>query len=470
VSTRGARDSQLTGAIVVETAEATEHERDRLLVITHLDLFPDSARAPPYDNVFEVAINGVSWPDTERLQYSLGDTVRWRLLNGSFSEHPMHLHGFHFKTLARGDGATERPLAPGHQPLGVTELLEPGATALIEWVPTTPGNWIFHCHLSDHFSPDPAPSAEDAALLPLEARPLRTMAGLVMGITVTDTTSGPREVAADHRLRLVAQQRDGGDGSGLVRSLVLQAGDVPPAPDSVVVPGLPIILERGRTAEITVVNRMDEPTTIHWHGMELESVYDGIAGWSRTGGSVAPLVEPGDSFVVRMTPPRSGTYIYHTHMGLTDQLRAGMYGPLLVLEPGETFDPTTDHMFTFGHAVDPDGDFQPVLNGSSAPGAVVFRAGVTHRIRIINIAADMTAEVGLVESGALLTWRPLANDGADLPISLRTMEEAAVRLSAGETYDFEWTPQMEEATALTVFIPFPTFLGDMTITQPIVVR
>jgi hypothetical protein len=47
-----------------------------------------------------------------------------------------------------------------------------------------------------------------------------------------------------------------------------------------------------------------QPTSIHWHGMELESAYDGVAGWARTGSRIAALIAPGDSFIVQMTPPR----------------------------------------------------------------------------------------------------------------------------------------------------------------------
>jgi FtsP/CotA-like multicopper oxidase with cupredoxin domain len=53
------------------------------------------------------------------------------------------------------------------------------------------------------------------------------------------------------------------------------------------VPGTPLVLVRGETAAITVINRLPEATTVHWHGMELESVYDGVAGWSRTGDHTA---------------------------------------------------------------------------------------------------------------------------------------------------------------------------------------
>lgn len=48
------------------------------------------------------------------------------------------------------------------------------------------------------------------------------------------------------------------------------------------------MLTRGATTRITILNEMDEPTTVHWHGLELQSVYDGVAGWSRNGLAVAP--------------------------------------------------------------------------------------------------------------------------------------------------------------------------------------
>src|SRR4029077_15816230 len=46
--------------------------------------------------------------------------------------------------------------------------------------------------------------------------------------------------------------------------------------------GNPLVLTRGEPAEIKVVNRLKEPTTVHWHGIELESYYDGVPGWSGT--------------------------------------------------------------------------------------------------------------------------------------------------------------------------------------------
>ena len=45
------------------------------------------------------------------------------------------------------------------------------------------------------------------------------------------------------------------------------------------VPGPVLVLTRGEPVEITLVNRMTEPTAIHWHGIELESYDDGVPGW-----------------------------------------------------------------------------------------------------------------------------------------------------------------------------------------------
>src|ERR687898_161883 len=69
------------------------------------------------------------------------------------------------------------------------------------------------------------------------------------------------------------------------------------------VPGPMLVLERGRPVEIALVNQLPDATAIHWHGMELESYYDGVHGWSGSGLRVTPLIEPGESFVVRFTPP-----------------------------------------------------------------------------------------------------------------------------------------------------------------------
>jgi FtsP/CotA-like multicopper oxidase with cupredoxin domain len=231
-----------------------------------------------------------------------------------------------------------------------------------------------------------------------------------------------------------------------------------------------LILTRGETTSITVVNQMSEPTTVHWHGMELESVYDGVAGWSRTGSRVAPLVAPGESFVVHIAPPRAGTFIYHTHMDETDQLTGGMYGPLLVLEPGEKFDPDIDRLVVVGGAVQ-DGEYSSAtINGELRPAPQTFRAGTAYRLRFINISPDATVELTLAEDGVPHRWISLANDGADLPQALRVDRVAKLRFSTGQTYDFTWTPTSPGDATLVLHWPFPTDPGSLLLRQVFHVR
>jgi FtsP/CotA-like multicopper oxidase with cupredoxin domain len=343
----------------------------------------------------------------------------------------------------------------------VTEFMVPGSTFAMTWVPTRAGHWLMHCHMRPHVTPWPMrpDSVRAHDVHDVAAHATTAMEGLVLGVTVTEPARRAARAAParepTRRLRLVAQARGVAVGKREVaRGFVLQRQGEPAA-DSVEVPGTPLVLTRDETVAITVVNRLREPTTVHWHGMELESVYDGVSGWSRTGGSVAPLVAPGDSFTVALTPPRAGTYIYHTHMDEGSQLVTGMYGPLLVLEPGARWDAATDHVVMIGDALDGDSVPRLAVNGRKAPPPLRLRAGTAHRLRLVNIHPAGAATVRLTAAGDTvpLAWRPLAKDGAELPARARAERPARLgRFGVGETYDFTWTPgrPMDAELAITV--------------------
>ena len=90
--------------------------------------------------------------------------------------------------------------------------------------------------------------------------------------------------------------------------------------------GPAIVLTQNQPVEIAVMNTLKDATAIHWHGIELESYYDGVPGWGGVGDKRAPPVEPGETFVARMIPPRAGTFIYHTHWHDEAQLTGGVHG------------------------------------------------------------------------------------------------------------------------------------------------
>jgi manganese oxidase len=201
-------------------------------------------------------------------------------------------------------------------------------------------------------------------------------------------------------------------------------------------PGPTLVLKRGEPVAITLKNELPAATAVHWHGMELDSYYDGVHGFGGTDGRATPLIEPGGSFTVRFTPPRTGTFIYHTHMHDDVQLTSGLYGALLVMDPGETHDPATDHPMVLGR----EGVAQPqmlVLNGAREP-QFSWRAGKAHRLRFVNITRHDIVQVSLMSPAGPVSWRPLTKDGMPVPSATATERPASQLIAVGETYDFEY--------------------------------
>ena len=188
---------------------------------------------------------------------------------------------------------------------------------------------------------------------------------------------------------------------------------------------------------IGVTNAVDQAIAIHWHGIELESYNDGVPGWSGQSGQIMPPVEPTKTFDVNFTPPRAGTFIYHTHGHDSRQLVSGMYGALIVLEKGQKFDPSVDHIVLLGGS-GPGGPAAE-MNRSTNPPPMELKAGVKHRFRFINILPNGNMAVSLRGSGPV-QWRAIAKDGADLPPNQSLMRPAVLTISVGETYDFEFEP------------------------------
>ncbi len=422
---------QLSGAFIVDPPGGSPP--DRVLV---MNIWGRTIDSVTYGNA--LTINGRSWPHTERIHASVGDTLRWRVINASARNHPMHLHGFYYRIDARGNGLTDTLYQPADRRLVVTEGMRPFSTMTMAWSPDRPGNWLFHCHIGFHVVPEarvnpPPPDSPDR----MAHDPGVHMAGLVVGIMVHPRT-GTAEPArgTPGRMRLFIQEGRQRGRAPRAMGFVLQRGAAAPAPDSIEIPGSPLVLRRDEPVEIVLINRLPELTAIHWHGIELESYSDGVAGWSGDGTRLAPSIMPGDSFTARLTLPRAGTFMYHTHMNDIEQLTSGLYGGIVVLEPGRRFDPATDHLFVAGW----DGDEEPpriIVNGDSLPPPLEVAAGRMHRFRFVNIGPAQRFNFSIYRDTSLVTWRRLAKDGADLPRSQALVVPATQLLEVGETFDAE---------------------------------
>ena len=475
---RTKEDAQINGAIIVDPPNV-RRPRDRVLLMSG---WSDTTPSPQHRDgdmrQLLLVINGRSWPNTERLSATVGDTVQWRVINATASVHPMHLHGFYFRVDARGDGMTDSVYADGGGDLAVTERMVAGHTMAMSWVPERPGNWLFHCHLTAHFAPrgplglriDERDRIEHAGHSGNHAED--GMSGLVMGVSVAPRRTGSRTLVDDvprRRLRLVLNERGQSTARAPMYGVTIhEAGPEPVPLAEGPLAGPPLVLERGVHAEITVVNRTGSPTAIHWHGIELESYFDGVPGFSGSVGRISPLIAAGDSFRVRMIPPRAGTFIYHTHADELRQQPAGLSGPLIVVEPESTRDPATDIAILISSPRDSADERRAVLlNGHLRPPPLELRAGVRHRLRLINITtARPQISVELRRGAELGSWRALAKDGADLPDERQVMERASQVVSIGETYDVELTPAEPGDHRLEV----RNVNGAVLATMPVVVR
>jgi manganese oxidase len=475
VAQRPAEDGQLNGAIIVNpkesdpSAAAGKATGDRILVISSWLVVDDEATQPPKFREVHV-INGLSWPHTERLTYHVGDSVRWRVINASVANHPMHLHGFYFRVDSVGDAETDTIYNADQRRMAVTELLRPGRTFALTWTPDRGGNWVFHCHVLPHISPErrfwrstAMSSGHDMADHAREG-----MAGLVTGITVLPADGQGRGSAQSkmpaRNVELVATEMRGvfGKDPGMAFAIACKGSALHPT-----IPGPPLLLTQGERTAIRVVNRLPEPLTVHWHGIELESYFDGVAGVSGSGDRLMPPIASGESFVAEMTPPRAGTFIYHTHLDDIKQLSSGLYGPLIVLPPGQVFDPEMDRVLVISRAG--PGETPIWLNGSRAPEIGSLKAGQKYRLRIINIVPEnppINVSLGLGDRPA--TWRPIAKDGADLPAQQRELCSAQLTIGVGETYDFEFSPQRAGELVLEVVRPSNQFPAQITPSHRIV--
>jgi len=99
--------------------------------------------------------------------------------------------------------------------------------------------------------------------------------------------------------------------------------------------GMPPVLRmsKGKPYAARLTNALDEPTTIHWHGLRIANKMDGVPFITQ------PYIYTGNSFDYAFTPPDAGTFWYHPHCNTLTQMGHGMTGVLVVEDPA---DPTFD--------------------------------------------------------------------------------------------------------------------------------
>ena len=159
------------------------------------------------------------------------------------------------------------------------------------------------------------------------------------------------------------------------------------------VPGPMIEVVEGDRVRVVFENKLPEPTTIHWHGLEIPIEMDGTPFISQ------PMVEPGGVFIYEFTVNQHGTFFYHSHGAMQEML--GMIG-LFIIHPKMPHTPKVDKDYGIilqEWALLPSNDVPNTLsmefnwltmNGRSAPATtpLIVRQGERVRIRLVNLGMD----------------------------------------------------------------------------------
>ncbi len=140
----------LMGMFIIHERNPTRRpDRDFAYMLSEWSIKPGTMRPDPSEMVdFNVlTLNARSYPGTAPMVVKKGDLVRIRIGNlGAMDHHPIHLHGYYFRTVATDGG----DIPESAQWPETTVLVAVGSTRTIEFVADNPGDWSFHCHMTHH--------------------------------------------------------------------------------------------------------------------------------------------------------------------------------------------------------------------------------------------------------------------------------------------------------------------------------
>lgn len=450
IDARSYDDALLNGAFVVDPA-AGPVPADRILLIDVLiERLPGDSGLEEAGEI--LSINGRPWPRTERLVATVGDSIRWRLINASYKSHPMHLHGFYFRVDADGDWQRDTLLDSRQRRMTVTENMAPGTTRAIVWSPDRPGGWLFHCHLSFHAQMNSPLGSEwpggtsffmQAAFGAQNADAAHHvehhMGGLMLVTNVAPRNGYPEPPPAQRSIRMLITATP--DTMVMMRQYGYQLDDgsgtvLPPGPAPL------LVLQRNQPTDVVIVNTTPDATSIHWHGIEIDAYSDGVVGVGGYAHLPTPPIMPGDSFVARVTVPRSGSFMYHTHVSDINQQGKGLAGPIVVVDDLAAFDPTAERVYLAHTQLNlVEQRLEVWLNHVAAPPPDTVVAGREYRLRLMNLTlANPALQFRFVADGRGTPWRTIAKDGFSLPPWQQVRSAGFHPVSIGETLDVLWTP------------------------------
>jgi FtsP/CotA-like multicopper oxidase with cupredoxin domain len=192
------------------------------------------------------------------------------------------------------------------------------------------------------------------------------------------------------------------------------------------IPGPTLRFRAGDKVRIYYRNDLDEPSSVHWHGLIVPNSMDGVGLFTQ------PPVMPGETFVYEFTIPNTpGTFMYHAHMNDLEQIGNGLAGGFIV-DPRDGGDGSYDQdRMMFLQTI--KGNF--LINGKEFPNTEPYlvRKGDKIRVRMINIGPNDFHPMHF--HGHFV--KEIARDGMPSKDASMTNVENTVLIAPGQTIDLE---------------------------------
>ena len=217
------------------------------------------------------------------------------------------------------------------------------------------------------------------------------------------------------------------------------------------VPGPLLQAKLGDEVIVHFENQLDEPTTIHWHGLRISDEMDGNP-------RIQDPVEPGEQFTYRYVVEEAGSYWYHPHVNANTQVEMGLQGPMTVHDPADpVFD--LERYLVLDDILLDGGQFPPpldthmeqmhgrlgnhlLINGEGSAREVEVEQGTVERWRLVNTSNARTMNIEIAGASFVV----VGTDGGRLPEPYATDR---IQLAVGQRYDLEVTYDQPGTVELT---------------------
>lgn len=206
------------------------------------------------------------------------------------------------------------------------------------------------------------------------------------------------------------------------------------------VPGPMIRVTEGDRVRVIVKNELPDPTTIHWHGVEVPNAMDGVPGVTQD------PIQPGETFTYEFTAKPAGTFMYHSHFEGDIQVSVGLYAPFIIdpKEPASRPDVDVTLMISewlvkdgYTYAAMPMAGMEPnyfTLNGKAFP-----------TTETINVTIGQVVRLRLIGIGQFIhpmhlhgmPFKTVATDGHPVPEAAQLTKDT-ISVAPGERYDIEF--------------------------------